>query len=61
MERISRRRKLQYIVCIGALGIGLFGLQPMNPYQQQLQQTYEEFIFANTDDGCPQDLDPKPQ
>lgn len=49
-----RNLKLQYIVSIGSLGVGLFGLQPMNPYQQQLQQIYEEFIFANTDDGCPQ-------
>ena len=39
---------------IGILGIGLFGLQPLNQYQQQLQHTYEDIIFANTDDGCAQ-------
>ena len=26
----------------------------MNIYQEQLQHTYEEMVFAGTDDGCPQ-------
>ncbi len=46
--------KLRNTIVLVAIVLGLFGLQPMNIYQTQLQQTYEERIFANTDDGCPQ-------
>ena len=47
-------KRYQQIIRLGAILIGVLGLQPAFNFQKNLEDQYKESIFSKTDDGCPQ-------